>query len=197
VKLLLASGSAARRAMLAAAGVEFETVLPLFSEEKVKTGLRSRGTSAVDLALALAGLKARRVRSAGEALVIGADQTLELEDGTMLDKSGSRDEAFEQLLRMSGGTHQLHSAAVVMEGGEIVWAKAESVTLGVRILSDAFLEDYLEAEYESVRSCVGAFRIEGRGVQLFDRIEGSYFAILGLPLVPLLDYLRQRGVIQS
>jgi septum formation protein len=197
VKLLLASGSATRRAMLTAAGVEFDTVLPVFNEEKAKTSLRARGTSAPDLALALAGLKARRARASADALVIGSDQTLELDDGAMLDKPSSREEALAQLRRMSGGSHRLHSAAVVMEGGETVWANIETVMLGVRPLSDVFLAAYLDAEYEAVRSSVGAFRIEGRGAQLFDRIEGSHFAILGLPLLPLLAYLRERGVLAS
>jgi septum formation protein len=195
MKLLLASGSATRRAMLTAAGIEFDTVLPVFNEEKAKTTLRARGTTAADLALALAGLKARRARVSDDALVIGADQTLELNDGTMLDKPSSRDEALAQLRRMSDGSHQLHSAAVVMEAGETVWAHVESVVLGVRPLSAAFLETYLDAEYEAVRSSVGAFRIEGRGAQLFDRIEGSHFAVLGLPLLPLLAYLRERGAV--
>jgi septum formation protein len=197
VKLLLVSGSATRRTMLTDAGVPFDTALPLFDEGTAKAALRTRGTNAADLALALAGLKAKQVTAAEEMLVIGCDQTLELEDGSMLDKPGSRDEAYEQLLRMSGGAHRLHSAAVVMEKGETVWANVETVTLAVRALSEDFIEDYLDAEYEMVRGSVGAFRIEGRGVQLFDRVEGSHFAILGLPLLPLLDYLRERGVIPS
>jgi septum formation protein len=197
VKLLLASGSAARRAMLAAAGVAFETVAPACDEDAAKAGLRAAGTGAVDLALALAGEKARSVSVDADALVVGADQTFELEDGAMLDKPGSRAEAFAQLRRMSGGSHRLHSAAAVVEAGEVVWSGAESATLDIRALSDAFIHDYLDAEYELVRSNVGAFRIEGPGVQLFERIEGSHFAILGLPLLPLLAYLRSRGVLTS
>jgi len=197
VKLLLASGSATRRKMRIEAGVPFETVLPLVDEDEAKAGLRAQGTGAADLALALAGLKARRAKTPADVLVLGADQTLELEDGSMIDKPVSREDALEQLRLMSGGSHRLHSAAVVMEGGDTVWAHAESVTLVVRELSDRFLEDYLDAEFDAVRSSVGAFRIEGPGVQLFDRVDGSHFAILGLPLLPLLGYLRQRGVLRS
>jgi septum formation protein len=197
VRLLLASGSAARRAMLAAAGVAFETVLAEFDEEGTKAELRAKGAGAADLALALAGEKARHVRAAGDVLVLGADQTLELEDGSMLDKPAGREDALAQLRRMSGSKLRLHSAAVAVEAGEDAWTGVETVTMTVRALSDRFIEQYLDAEYELVQSNVGVFRIEGRGVQLFERIEGSHFAILGLPLLPLLGYLRGREVMPS
>ena len=128
---------------------------------------------------------------------IGADQVLELDDGTMLSKPGSREEALAQLRQLSGGTHYLHSAAVVVEEGERVWGETETVAMDVRPLADAFLETYLDAEYEAVRFSVGGYRIEGMGAQLFEEVEGSHFAILGLPLLPLLDYLRERALLES
>jgi septum formation protein len=197
MKLLLASQSETRREMLAAAGVTFESVAAPLDEEEAKTGLLAAGFEPRDLAEMLAEMKAKSVSGAGDALVIGADQVLELEDGTMLSKPGSRVEAIAQLRMLSDATHYLHSAAVVVEKGDRVWGETESVALDVRPLSDAFLEAYLDAEYEAVRFSVGGYRVEGLGAQLFEEIDGSHFAVLGLPLLPLLAYLRERGVLQS
>jgi septum formation protein len=196
VKLLLASQSAARRQMLEAAGVAFETVAAPLDEEAAKAGLEAAGFAPRDMAEMLAGLKAKSVDAPG-ALVIGADQTLELDDGAMLSKSVSRDEALAQLRLLSGRRHRLHSAAVVVEDGERVWGETESVAMHVRPLGEAFLQTYLDAEYAAVRWNVGGYRIEGMGAQLFERIEGSHFAILGLPLLPLLAFLRGRGLLTS
>lgn len=195
MRLLLASQSAARRQMLAQAGVAFETVAATLDEEEAKAGLQAAGFEPRDLAEMLAEMKAKSALAAADALVIGADQVLELDDGTMLSKPGSRDEALAQLRLLSGGTHYLHSAAVVVEAGERVWGETETVAMDVRPLSDAFLQAYLNAEYEAVRWNVGAYRIEGLGAQLFEEVEGSHFAILGLPLLPLLYYLRERGLL--
>ena len=129
--------------------------------------------------------------------MIGADQVLELDDGTMLSKPGSRAEALAQLRLLSGQTHYLHSAAVIVERGERVWGETESVAMDVRPLGEDFLEAYLDAEYEAVRFNVGGYRIEGLGAQLFEEIEGSHFAVLGLPLLPLLAYLRERGLLRK
>jgi septum formation protein len=197
VKLLLASRSAARSQMLAAAGVAVETVPAPLDEAEAKAGLEAAGFEPRDMAEMLAELKAKSVAAGPDALVIGADQVLELDDGRMLSKPGSRDEALAQLRAMSGGTHYLHSAAVIVEGGVRVWGETETVAMDVRKLSEAFLQAYLDAEYEAVRFNVGAYRIEGMGAQLFEEVEGSHFAILGLPLLPLLDYLRDRGILQS
>lgn len=195
MRLLLASQSAARRQMLAQAGVAFETVAATLDEEEAKAGLQAAGFEPRDLAEMLAEMKAKSALAAADDLVIGADQVLELDDGTMLSKPGSRDEALAQLRLLSGGTHYLHSAAVVVEAGERVWGETETVAMDVRPLSDAFLQAYLNAEYEAVRWNVGAYRIEGLGAQLFEEVEGSHFAILGLPLLPLLYYLRERGLL--
>jgi len=194
VRLLLASQSLARREMLAAAGLAFETVSAPLDEEEAKAGLAAAGFEPWNVAEMLAELKARSVPAEAETLVIGADQVLELDDGTMLSKAGSREELLGQLRMLGGRTHWLHSAAVVTEAGERVWGDTESVELRVRPLSEAFLETYLDAEYEAVKHCVGGYRIEGRGVQLFEAVEGSHFAVLGLPLLPLLAYLRERGL---
>ncbi len=191
--LLLASRSAARRAMLTAAGVQFDAVETSWDEEAAKTSWRAQGMGAAALANALAEGKALAVAAARDDLVLGADQTLECDDGTMLDKPASRADAMDQLRRLAGRTHRLHSAAVVAERGTIVWRSTESVALTMRALSDDFLARYLDAEFEQIRWGVGGYRIEGPGVQLFERIEGSHFAILGLPLLPLLDFLRARG----
>jgi septum formation protein len=197
MKLLLASQSAARRRMLEAAGVPFETVAASLDEEAAKAGLVAAGFEPRDLAEMLAEMKAKSAAAPAGALVVGADQVLELDDGTMLSKPGSREEALAQLRSLSGGTHYLHSAAVVVEKGERVWGETETVAMDVRPLGGDFLEAYLDAEYEAVRHNVGGYRIEGMGAQLFEEVEGSHFAILGLPLLPLLDYLRERGVLMS
>ncbi|HYN45968.1 MAG TPA: Maf family protein [Allosphingosinicella sp.] len=194
MKVLLASRSAARRRMLEAAGVPFETAEADLDEEEAKSGLVAAGFAPRDLAEMLAEMKAKSVK-AGDALVIGADQVLELDDGTMLSKPGSRGEALAQLRTLSGGTHYLHSAAVVVEQGERVWGETESVAMDVRPLGDDFLEAYLDAEYEAVRETVGGYRIEGLGAQLFEEVAGSHFAVLGLPLLPLLAFLRERGLL--
>lgn len=194
MRLLLASRSAARRRMLEHAGVAFEAVPAALDEEEAKAGLAAAGFEPRDMAEMLAEMKAKSV-AAGDALVLGADQVLELDDGTMLSKPGSRAEAQEQLRRLSGATHQLHSAAVIVEGGSRVWGATESVTMHVRPFGEAFLTAYLDAEYEAIRASVGGYRIEGMGAQLFDAVEGSHFAVLGLPLLPLLAYLRERGLL--
>jgi septum formation protein len=197
MKLLLASKSAARRAMLGAAGVPFEAVEAELDEAAAKAGLWSAGFDARGVAEELAQLKALSAQAAPGDLVLGSDQTLEMDDGTLLGKPASRDEARRQLLALAGATHKLHSAAVIVEAGQAVWWASETVELTMRPLGDAYIETYLDAEWEQIRWSVGGYRIEGPGAQLFDRIEGSHFAILGMPLLPLLAYLRERGLLQS
>lgn len=196
--LVLASESSTRRAMLMAAGVDHDAMAAGVDEEAVKHSLRSEGLGARDLADALAELKAIRVsgRIPG-ALVLGCDQTLALDDGTMLDKPVDRAAAAAQLRQLSGQRHSLFSAAVIAENGRAVWRHVDRANLTVRSLSDDFIKAYLDAEYAHVAGCVGCYRIEGPGAQLFARIEGSHFTILGLPLLPLLDYLRTRGLLTS
>jgi septum formation protein len=182
--------------MLEAAGVPFEAVAAPLDEEAAKAGLAAAGFEARDMAEMLAEMKAVSV-TAGDALVIGADQILERDDGTILGKPRSRDDARGQLRSLSGHTHHLHSAAVIVENGARVWGETESVAMKVRALGDPFLEAYLDRDYEAVSGNVGSYRVEGLGAQLFESIDGSHFAVLGLPLLPLLAYLRARGVLQS
>lgn len=197
MKLLLASRSETRRRMLAAAGVRFETAAAELDEDEAKAGLISAGFEPRDLAEMLAEMKARSVPAGQGALVLGADQVLEQDDGSLLSKPASREEAQAQLRALSGRIHYLHSAAVIVENGERAWGETETACLRVRRLSAAFIRDYLDREYEAIRANVGGYRIEGPGVQLFDQVEGSHFAILGLPLLPLLAYLRGRGLVAS
>ncbi len=194
--LILASQSASRRAMLAAAGVPHEAMAAGVDEDSVKESLRAEGVGARDLADALAELKATKVsRRYGTDLVLGCDSTVVLDDGTMLDKATSRGEQADLLRKISGQRHQLYSAAVICEGGAPVWRHVDVAKMHVRTLSDAFIESYLDLEWPAIGGCVGGYRVEGPGIQLFAKIEGSQFTIQGLPLLPLLDYLRSRKVL--
>jgi septum formation protein len=195
MKLILASQSAARRAMLEQAGVPFEARPPELDEQAAKAGLTGAGFDPRGVAEELAQLKALSIAADPADLVLGSDQILEQDGGEMLDKPESREEAFDQLMALSGRTHFLHSSAVIAQDGEGIWWHSETVELAMRPLSTAFLNAYLDREYEAVRWSVGAYRIEGMGVQLFERIEGSHFAVLGMPLLPLLAYLRERGLL--
>ena len=196
--IVLASQSSSRRALLQAAQVPFEALSPGVDEEAAKEALRADGLDARALADALAELKALRVsRRVPGALVLGCDQTLSLSDGEMIDKAVDRADAERILKLLSGQVHHLHSAAVIVLNGEPIWRHVERVRMTVRPLSDAFIASYLDSDWDQCRWCVGCYRIEGPGAQLFSRIEGSQFAIQGLPLLPLLDFLRIRGVLPS
>lgn len=198
MRLILASQSSARRGVLNAAGVSFEAMAPMVDEESAKAALRGDGISPRDLADALAELKALKLSRRFPAdLVLGCDQTLSLDDSTMFDKPESRAALKNQLKALSGNTHNLWSAAVLAQGGTAIWRHIERCKMAVRPLSDVFIDAYIEAEGDALLSCVGGYLIEGRGIQLFSHIEGSHFGILGLPLLPLLDILRTRGVIPS
>ena len=195
-RLILASTSAARRAMLAAAGVAVEAMAPMVDEASIKQSLLQHGVSPRDMADALAEAKA--VKLSGkypEALIIGADQTLELDDGTMLDKPESPDEAIAHLRRMSAKSHKLLSAAVIAERGEPVWRFVATSRLLMRPLSDNFIADYVGRHWNDIRHCVGCYQIEGAGAQLFSHVKGNHFDIMGMPLLPLLGFLRERGIL--
>jgi septum formation protein len=181
--------------MLEAAGVPFEAVAPVLDEEGAKAELQ--GLSAIALSEALAERKALAVSAAAGDLVLGSDQVLETQEGWRLSKPSSRDDLARQLQALGGTTHKLHSAAAVAEQGKIIWRGRESVAMTMRALSADFIQAYVDREYETVRWGVGGYHVEAGGVQLFDRIEGSHFAVLGLPLLPLLGYLRERGVLAS
>lgn len=184
--------------MLENAGIAFDAMTPGVDEDAAKAALDAQGLGARDLADALAELKAVRLSLRHpQALVLGADQTLELAGGGRFDKADSLDTLADQLQRLSGATHTLHSAAVVAEGGKPVWRAIDSARMMMRPLSDAFIREYLAAEGEGLLGGVGGYRIEGRGAQLFARVDGSHFTVMGLPLLPLLAYLRERGVVPS
>ncbi|WP_300377479.1 Maf family protein [Henriciella sp.] len=194
--VILASGSASRRCLLAAAGVEAANVKPNVDEDAAKASFRASGMRVSDQAMQLAELKAVKVSRNTGGLVIGGDQMLNL-DGEALDKPRDMDEAASHLRRFSGKPHKLETAIVIAENGEPVWRFLTTPKLTVRPLTDDFITTYLEAAGPDILNTVGAYQLEGLGAQLFSRIEGDYFSILGLPLLPLLDYLRTRGVLNA
>ncbi len=192
MSLVLASQSASRRAMLSAAGVAFDATFAGVDEDAAKVALRHLAPR--DLADALAELKAVKVsaRMPGH-LVLGSDSMVVLDDGTILDKPVDRADAAAHLRAMSGKRHDLWSAAVIAENAQPIWRHVDRAKMHVRPLSDAFIETYLDAEWPAIAGCVGCYRIEGPGAQLFTKIEGSQFTVLGMPLLNVLDFLRVRG----
>lgn len=196
-RLVLASTSAARRALLAAAGLQFEVVPAPVDEDAIKRAAHAASTTPEDTALMLARTKAMRVSGRHpDAVVIGADQLLVC-DGEWFDKPVDRDSARNQLLRLRGRPHILATAVTCVGNGTGLWHHVAQPRLSMRSFSEAVLDGYLASEAEHVIGCVGAYRIEAAGLQLFDAIEGDYFSILGLPLLPLLGFLRQHGVLMS
>lgn len=188
--LVLASQSASRKAMLAAAGVTFRAVPAHLDERAVEAGITG---GAEQIALGLAAAKALAV-SHGEpgALVLGSDSLVEVAR-RRFDKPRSRDEAAEHLRFFSGKVMHLHSAAALARDGAIIWQNAAMASLHIIDISEEFIESYLDHEWPAVAGCVGVFRIEGRGVQLFDRIDGDHFTVLGMPLLSVLAALRRMG----
>ncbi|WP_310474273.1 nucleoside triphosphate pyrophosphatase [Sandarakinorhabdus sp.] len=196
--LVLASQSAARRAMLNAAGVMHEALPAHVDEDAITAGLVVEQASPERIADALAEVKALKIsRQHPGALVLGADTVVVTADGSMIAKPETRSRAQAQLQQLSGTTHRLISAAVICEAGKPVWRSAAAAKLTMRPLSDAFVSAYLDEEGDAVLGCVGCYRIEGLGAQLFSRIEGDQFVIRGLPLLAVLDYLRVRGVLAT
>jgi septum formation protein len=193
--LILASRSQPRAALLSAAGVRFETVGAGVDEAAAKLSLLGEGATPREVADALAELKAVKVsRARPDALVIGADQTLDL-GGVLYDKADTVEEARLRLQDFRGRTHKLHAAVVVARGGEPIWREVPSASLTMRPFSDTFLDDYLARHGEEILSSVGCYQLENGGMQLFSDIAGDYHTILGLPLLGLLDLLRRHGVL--
>jgi septum formation protein len=190
----LASGSASRRALLTAAGVSAEAVAPNVDEESYRTAMRADGVSVRDQAMQLAEMKAVRVSQSRPGLVIGGDQMLALGEEAF-DKPRDLAEAKSHLIRLSGKSHTLETAIVVCEEGRSVWRHLARPKLTMRPLSPEFIDDYVSRCGNTLLTTVGAYQLESHGAQLFSRIEGDYFSILGLPLLPLLDYLRVRKVL--
>jgi septum formation protein len=194
-RLILASGSPFRRKMLEAAGLHFEVVPPDVDEAALKRELAGRGGAAIAAELAVA--KALAIsRTRPEALVIGADQVLDV-GGELLDKPGDMSAARAQLMRLRGRTHRLLTAVALARGGQAVWRHAEIATLTMRAFSEEFLDAYLAKAGVGLCRIVGAYEIEGLGIQLLERVEGDHFTIVGLPLLPLLAELRARGVVPA
>ncbi len=196
MKVTLASGSASRRNLLANAGVDASMVRPGVDEEALKAALRAEGVPVRDQAMALAEMKAVRVSQCTDGLVIGGDQMLSLGDEAF-DKPKDLAGAIDHLRRLSGKAHTLETALVVCEQGAPVWRYLARPRLQMRHLSETFIESYVGRCGEALLSTVGAYQLESLGSQLFTQIEGDYFSILGLPLLPLLDYLRIRGVLET
>jgi septum formation protein len=192
IPIFLASASSSRAAILTAAGVPFSIKVSGLDEEPTKARMSAEQASPGEIAQALADLKAASVSRTTEGLVIGADQTLEF-DGRLYDKTHSLAETRARLEALRGRTHCLHSAVAVARNGRIAWRARVSATLAMRDFSDDFLDAYLARFGEAVASSVGAYHYEGEGAQLFDRVTGDFFAILGLPLIELLGFLREAG----
>jgi septum formation protein len=194
--LILASKSFARRTMLSAAGIPIEIVHATIDERAIE---RTHGVERDpdELALLLSWEKASAVSlKLPSRLVIGADQTLAM-GSVRFNKPGNSDEAREQLLRLRGQTHTLHSAVTLVQDGSVLFKVVDTARLRMRNFSDQFLEEYLEAAGPAVTQSVGGYQLEKLGVHLFERVEGDYFTILGMPLLPLLAFLRQQGFLKE
>lgn len=194
-RLILASRSAARRAMLTAAGVPFTALDAGVDEDAIKIALA--GVDPAELALELARAKALAVsRHDPEAWVLGSDQTLDFA-GEMISKAADLDEARDRLRSMRGHTHHLNSGAAIARNGAVVWSGVDTARMTMRRFSEDFLDVYLALEGEGLLGSVGCYRLEGMGSQLFDRVDGDYFTVLGMPLWPVLEELRRAGVIRT
>lgn len=195
--LILASSSATRAQILRAAGLTLSTQSPRIDEETMRRALESEGAHPRDIADALAEMKARKIADRNpDALVLGCDQVLEF-DRRAWGKAETMAEARGQLLSLRGQPHHLLSALVLYDDGKPVWRHIGKATLTMREFSDAWLDDYLVRNWESIRHSVGGYKLEEEGIRLFTAIEGDYFTILGLPLLPLLAYLGTRGFIAT
>jgi septum formation protein len=199
VPIILASGSAARRQMLESAGVTFAVLPASVDEDALRRDLLAREPAAApsDIALALATAKARAVSEVRpEALVIGGDQVLAFA-GELFDKPGSVERARVHLLRLRGATHELHAAVALARGGTVSWRCAQAARMSMRPFSDAFLDRYLADCGPAVARSVGAYHLEGLGIQLFSSIDGDFFTVLGMPLLPLIAALRKEGALAT
>ena len=195
--IVLASGSAIRAQLLRQAGIDFEVQYPRVDEQAIKAALLAEGAPPRDIADALAELKARKISAKFPgSLVLGCDQVLDFE-GTLLSKPDNIEQALEQLSAMRGKRHMLLSAAVIYRDGEPIWRHVGQVRLRMRNSSDAYLQDYVTRNWNSIQHAVGAYKLEEEGVRLFSAIDGDYFNVLGLPLMELINYLALQGMIEQ
>ncbi len=195
--LVLASASESRAKVLRGAGITFEIEPASVDEDAVKREMLAAGRRPADVALALAEKKAQSVSAKrGETLVLGADQVADM-DGVLLSKCASLAELEDLLRRLRARTHELVSAVALARAGKVLWRHVDTSRLVMRGFSDTFLRDYLAKEGPSLLSGLGGYRLEGRGIQLFETVEGDYFSILGLPLLPVLAKLRELGEIDG
>lgn len=195
--IILASGSDVRRQLLANAGVSFTVETARVDEESITASLLAEAAKPRDIADTLAEYKARKVAAKHpEALVIGCDQVLAAQDG-LLSKPSSRDDAKQQISLLKSQTHRLFSAAVIFEDSKPVWRAVKEAKLTMRDFSDAYLDGYIERNWEQIKYCVGGYQLEAEGARLFTQITGDYFTVLGLPLMDILNYLSMKGVIDG
>ncbi|WP_299964703.1 Maf family nucleotide pyrophosphatase [uncultured Roseobacter sp.] len=196
-RFILASGSDVRAQLLRQAAVAFEVILARVDEETVRDALLAEDAPPRDIADALAELKARKISEKHpDALVLGCDQVLE-HRGEILSKPRDMTEAGAQLRALRDDRHSLLSAAVICEAGKPIWRYVGQVRLRMRKASDAYIDDYVTRNWDSIRDAVGAYKLEEEGVRLFTRVEGDYFHVLGLPLLELLAYLTLRGDLET
>ena len=198
-EIVLASNSSGRAALLSGAGIEFEKHAADLDERAIEQALTIDGVrpDPVDVAIVLARAKAEHISARhDDAYVIGADQVLALGD-QIFEKPATMDIARHNLLKFRGQTHYLHAAICVARNGETIWDHAESAAMTMRNFSTDFLANYLVTAGESVKTSVGAYRLEESGTHLFEKIEGDYFTILGLPLIPLLNFFREKRLVES
>ena len=200
-RIILASGSAIRRDILDGAGLDYDVIVRPVDESAIKAAMLADNARLHDIADALAEAKALRVSAQIAGFVIGADQIMVMKNESgkeqLFDKPKDMDEVRARLLSMRGKKHELIGAVVICENGRPVWRHMSRTKLWVREFSDAFLDEYIKAEGAALMKSVGAYRFEGHGAQLFDKVEGGFFGILGLDLLPVLDYLRGRGAVLS
>ncbi len=196
--IILASKSPARLAMLQAAGIQLDAIAPMVDEDALRQAMLAEGQSGRDLCDALAEAKAVKIsRKYPGTLVLGSDQILENEDGSVITKAETPAQARAILAALSGKSHRLYSAAVIAEGGKPVWRYVDKAIMKMRTLSADFIEEYVGEYWEEIRPCVGCYRIEAEGAQLFAKVDGSQFTVMGMPLLAVLDYLRVRGNLRS
>ncbi len=197
VPLILASGSDMRSQLMRNAGLAYTVIIPRIDEQNIKDALVAEGAHPRDIADALAEIKARKVSSNyNDAMTIGCDQILSI-DGSILSKPVSIDAARDQLRALRAKRHMLLSAAVVYHEGKPIWRHVGQVRLRMRNVSDAYIDDYVDRNWDDIKSAVGSYKLESEGVRLFDSIEGDYFHVLGMPLLELLAFLTLRGAIDG